>query len=111
MQNQIIKNIKNKKYRLTTNLNVSENIQEVQTQLEDISVNVVFKEQTDGISAPGDDEGLLLQYLGSRSLIAQLIQDALDGFRDVVINGNDALPPLDPLELDHVGPLQYSDTG
>ncbi|XP_072936247.1 uncharacterized protein [Epargyreus clarus] len=35
----------------------------------------------------------------------------LESFRDVVINGNDDVPPLDPLVINHLGPFVYTYTG
>ncbi|XP_013193210.1 uncharacterized protein LOC106137022 isoform X2 [Amyelois transitella] len=46
-----------------------------------------------------------------RSLIADQIRNVLEGFRDVVINGNDDLPPLDPLVVDSIGPFAYRTAG
>lgn len=46
-----------------------------------------------------------------RSLIASVIENTLNDFRDVVINGNDNMPPLDPLVLDNMGPVEFSVTG
>lgn len=47
----------------------------------------------------------------SRSLLEDLIINLLEVFRDIVINGNDFLPPLDPLVIDQVGPFELSVTG
>lgn len=46
-----------------------------------------------------------------RSLIAETIRNTLEGFRDVVINGNDVVPVLDPFVIDHIGPFLYTNTG
>ncbi|KAJ8734880.1 hypothetical protein PYW08_014130 [Mythimna loreyi] len=41
-----------------------------------------------------------------RSLVADAIADLIEGFRDVVINGNDDIPPLDPLDIPLIGPFE-----
>ncbi|CAG9782893.1 unnamed protein product [Diatraea saccharalis] len=46
-----------------------------------------------------------------RNAIADTITDALNGFRDVIANGNDYLPPLDPFVVDHIGPFLYTAIG
>lgn len=48
---------------------------------------------------------------GARNFIEDLILDALENARDVIINGNAVLPPLDPLTIDQLGPYRYSTTG
>ncbi|KAJ8733932.1 hypothetical protein PYW07_014483 [Mythimna separata] len=42
-----------------------------------------------------------------RSLVADAIADLIEGFRDVVINGNDDIPPLDPLVIPVIGPFDF----
>ncbi|XP_049887421.1 uncharacterized protein LOC126381901 [Pectinophora gossypiella] len=62
-----------------------------------------------------DDDQQLIAELQTRetqdrNLVANAIRDALEGFRDDVINGNDVLPPLDPFHVPHIGPFEYSAT-
>lgn len=48
---------------------------------------------------------------GERNTVANTIRNMLESFRDVVINGNDDIPPLDPLRVAHLGPYVYTYTG
>lgn len=57
------------------------------------------------------DDLLLLEGILERNVIADTIKNALEGFRDVVINGNELLPPLDPLVIDTMGPFEFDTTG
>lgn len=51
------------------------------------------------------------QQFAQRNAAADLIRNLLEGLRPVVINGNDVLPPLDPLQVPTLGPIQVSTTG
>ncbi|KOB75642.1 Uncharacterized protein OBRU01_07157 [Operophtera brumata] len=57
-----------------------------------------------------DGQALLEGILG-RNAIADTIKNALENLRDVVINGNESLPPLDPLVIDAMGPFEFDITG
>lgn len=57
------------------------------------------------------DDNVLLEEILGRSLFEELIQSILEGFRDVVINGNEVIPPIDPLEIDSMGPFHFDITG
>lgn len=57
-----------------------------------------------------DDNELLEGVLG-RNAVADIIEDALESFRDVVINGNESVPPLDPLVVESAGPVDMEMTG
>ncbi|XP_053601407.1 uncharacterized protein LOC128670065 [Plodia interpunctella] len=70
---------------------------------------------TVGVQNTADDE-LLASELAllnnqQRNLIEDQIANLLEGFRDVVINGNENIPPLDPVELQQIGPFSYSSNG
>ncbi|XP_028171398.1 uncharacterized protein LOC114360797 [Ostrinia furnacalis] len=61
-------------------------------------------------------EDHVVEYFNSldrqeRSFIGDVIKNALEGFRDVVINGNDDVPVLDPFVIDHMGPFLFTATG
>ncbi|KAG6452667.1 uncharacterized protein LOC115445110 [Manduca sexta] len=60
-----------------------------------------------------EDEQLIqeLSTREQRSFIADLIKNTLESFRPIVINGNDDIPPLDPFQIDTIGPLYYMVTG
>lgn len=62
------------------------------------------------------DDQLLSEQLASldlsqRNAVADLIRNLLEGLRVIVIYGNDILPPLDPLHIPALGPVQFSTTG
>ncbi|XP_059049429.1 uncharacterized protein LOC131844533 [Achroia grisella] len=67
-------------------------------------------------SSVAEYEGLAGQLFdvenkASNRILEDLIINILEVFRDIVINGNDYIPPLDPLEIEHIGPFQFSVTG
>lgn len=73
-----------------------------------------LKSVSDDVDAIVDDWlARELQTLGvqQRDRISEAIANLLEGFRDIVINGNEDLPPLDPLVIDHLGPFEYTITG
>ncbi|XP_026726201.1 uncharacterized protein LOC113492752 [Trichoplusia ni] len=47
----------------------------------------------------------------NRNVVTDAIEGLLEEIRDVIINGNDDLPPLDPLVVDVIGPLDYDASG
>jgi hypothetical protein len=49
--------------------------------------------------------------ISQRNLVAEIIQGMLEDFREVVINGNGELPPLDPYVIEHLGPFKYNAPG
>lgn len=49
--------------------------------------------------------------LSQRNSVVDLIREILEGLRIVVIHGNDVLPPLDPLHIQSLGPVQLAATG
>ncbi|KAM3966818.1 uncharacterized protein ACR2FA_012356 [Aphomia sociella] len=67
------------------------------------------------LAAESDDELVkqlsMLETVMERSLFEDIIKNLLEDFRDIVINGNENLPPLDPLKVDHLGPFAVTATG
>ncbi|CAH0600333.1 unnamed protein product [Chrysodeixis includens] len=47
----------------------------------------------------------------NRNVVTDAIENLLEDIRDVIIHGNEDLPPLDPLEIDVIGPLNYDASG
>ncbi|XP_026324073.1 uncharacterized protein LOC113233245 [Hyposmocoma kahamanoa] len=79
-----------------------------------------FDDTATGLKAASDlvneDDQPLSQKLASLEIsqlnaVADLIRNILEGFRVIVIYGNDILPPLDPLHIPSLGPIHFTTTG
>ncbi|CAG9107661.1 unnamed protein product [Plutella xylostella] len=94
---------------LAATVDLESNIESVEGRVQNI-----FIELSAAGAENAEDEKLikaLNAQPGARNFIEDLILDALENARDVIINGNAVLPPLDPLTIDQLGPYRYSTTG
>lgn len=57
----------------------------------------------DDLEAVAQDE-----LIAERNVVVDVILRILEDFRQVVINGNENLPPLDPLRISQLGPATVS---
>ncbi|XP_049697804.2 uncharacterized protein LOC110371440 isoform X1 [Helicoverpa armigera] len=84
-------------------------VDSVETRLEDTHLHVNLLAPDYDVTE--DDQQLLSELAAqereSRNIVTDAIKDMVEGFRDVVINGNDDLPPLDPLVVPVIGPFEY----
>uniref|UniRef100_A0A2A4JDD6 Lipid-binding serum glycoprotein N-terminal domain-containing protein n=1 Tax=Heliothis virescens TaxID=7102 RepID=A0A2A4JDD6_HELVI len=81
----------------------------VETRLEDthLQLNLLapdYAETEDGQHLMSEQA---TQERQSRNLVTDVIKDMVEDFRNVVINGNENLPPLDPLVIPVIGPFEY----
>ncbi|CAH0406050.1 unnamed protein product [Chilo suppressalis] len=96
----------------TTPLNLDDNYFDGVTSVR----NLKDLELYTSLAPDSDTEDYIAEYFSSldiqqRNVIAQIINDALEGFRDVIVNGNDNIPPLDPFVIDQIGPFLYTALG
>ena len=84
-------------------------VESVENHLEDLQLELDLLSKDHAVT---EDDKLLISEIQTldaqgRSVVADAIAEMIEDFRDVVINGNDDLPPLDPLDIPLIGPFEY----
>ncbi|CAH1643362.1 unnamed protein product [Spodoptera littoralis] len=79
-------------------------VDHVENHLENTHLQLHFLANEENVS----EDAPALEYSDKQTrLVTDAIAQMIEDFRDVVINGNDDLPPLDPLEVPVIGPFDY----
>ncbi|XP_035430116.2 uncharacterized protein LOC118262681 [Spodoptera frugiperda] len=79
-------------------------VDHVENHLENTHLELHFLANEENVS----EDAPALEYDDRQTrLVADAIAQVIEDFRDVVINGNDNLPPLDPLEIPVIGPFDF----
>ncbi|KAF9415185.1 hypothetical protein HW555_007061 [Spodoptera exigua] len=79
-------------------------VNHVENHLENTHLQLHFLSNDENVS---EDVPVLESADRQPRLVTDAIAQLIEDFRDVVINGNDDVPPLDPLEIPVIGPFDY----